>query len=102
MTDPDEKPSFLARLAVVVTVGVVVLQLVLCVEGVEGKINSGRSLYRGWFFVCLLPTISHIAVAGLYYLIKGNPINTDAVMASRLYRVWAVSAIGGAIYCLLV
>jgi hypothetical protein len=138
MTDPEDKPSFLARLSIVATVGVVVSQFVLFVGGVmekrfinrayptkqkefsdaevfgkaviniddlpddattaQPKVFDGHSL----LFVCLLIALSYLVVAGLYYLIKGKPTNADAVIASRLYRVWGASVIVGAIYSFLI
>lgn len=53
-------------------------------------------------YVCLLIALSYLVVAGLYYLFKGKPANADAVIASRLYRVWGVSVIAGAIYSFLI
>ena len=100
MTDPEDKPSFLARLAVVVTVGVIGLQMY----------NAGwASLTGHWRSIdalsvlVLYPGIFLLGVAGLYYLFKGKPSNADAAIASRLYPVWGVSVIGGAIcYAILI
>ena len=123
MTDPDDKPSFLARFSVVATNGVCVFQFVLFVGGLMEKwfINSayspsGRKYSDGeatatrpegfegmaLLYVCLLIALSYLVVAGLYYLIKGKPTNADAVIASRLYRVWGASVIIGAIYSFLI
>ena len=98
--NPDERPSFLARLAIVVTVGVIGLQIY----------NAGwASLTGNWRSIdalevlVLLPGIFFSYVACLYYLFKGKPSNADAAIASRLYPVWGVSVIGGAIcYAILI
>lgn len=57
---------------------------------------------KALLFVCLLFALSYLAIASLYYLIKGKPTNADAVIASRLYRVWGASVIIGAIYSFLI
>ena len=64
----------------------------------QRKIMDGRVL----LYVCLFYALSYLAVAGLYYIIKGKPTNADAAIASRLYRVWGVSVIVGAIYSFLI
>jgi len=94
MTDPEDKPSFLARLAVVVTVGVIGWQIYWA--GWASLTGSWGSL-DALTVLILMPGLSLLGVAGIYYLFKGKPSPADAVFASRLYRVWGVSLIGGAI-----
>ena len=97
MTDPDDKPSFLARLSIVATIGIVILQIGLGVAvGMDAKRGVAVDT-EDWILVVLFPAVSFFAIACLYYLFKGKPSNADAVVASRLYRVWGVSVIGGAI-----
>ena len=96
--DPDERPSFLARLAIVATIGTAILQIgmayaITTAERRHTEVdNESRSL------LYCLPAVSFFSVACLYYLLKGKPTNADAVIASRLYRVWGASVIIGAIY----
>ncbi len=102
MTNPDEKPSFLARLAIVVTFGVMVLQLFLViVASWQISYNRDRTISDGVniiFGVGILPVLAYITVAGIYYLFKGKPTNVDIVVTSRLYRAWVISLIGGVVY----
>jgi len=99
MTNPDEKPSFLARLAVVVTFGVLALQLfggVVAGSGIKSPDSSDFNL--AVFLVGLFPPLVHSAVAGTYYLFKGAPTNADNVVKSRLFLVWTISYIVGAVF----
>ena len=102
MTDLDEKPSFLARLAIVVTIGVVALQIFLGIVALWMKMNGGKAPSEAAVIVGIFPALSHFTVAGLCYLFGGKPTGANAVIFSRLYRVWAVSIIGGAIYSFLI
>lgn len=102
MTDPEDKPSFLARLAIVVTIGALAWQIVLGFVALLDKINDGKAPANAAFFVGVCPTLAYFTVGGLYYLFKGKPTNADAVISSRLYRVWVASALGGAIYFFLI
>ncbi len=93
MSDHENKPSFLARLATLATVGVVIIQIMLAIE-VRPHAASVVLIF--------IPAFSFMAVAGIYYLFKGKPSGADSVIASGLYRAWSVSVIGGAAYSLFV
>lgn len=93
MTDPEYKPSFLARLATLATIGVVIIQIMMAIE-VRPHAASVVLIF--------IPAFSFMAVAGIYYLFKGKPSGADSVIASGLYRAWSVSVIGGAAYSLFV
>lgn len=97
MTDPNEKPSFLARLAVVATIGIVVLQIGLDVAVITDAKRGMNVDALDWILTVLFPAVSFFVVACLYYLFKGKPSNADEIIASRLYRVWGMLVIGGAI-----
>jgi hypothetical protein len=100
MTDPEENPpSFIARLAMVATIGIVVLQLGFVFEVVGGMKRVGRRLPESWLNLILLPAVSFLAVACLYYIFKGKPTDTDKVIAHRLLICWLSSVLGGAGYC---
>jgi hypothetical protein len=102
MTDPDDKPSFLARLAIVVTIGAVALQLFFGILAMWMKMSNGKAPSEAAFIVGIFPTLSHFGVAGLCYLFGGKPTGANEVIFSRLSRVWIVSFIGGAIYFFLI
>jgi len=102
MTDPDDKPSFLARLAIVATIGAVAFQIFLGIVSIWMKMKGGKAPSEAALFVGIFPTLSHFGVAGLCYLFGGKPTGANAVIFSRLYRVWAVSIIVGAIYSFLI
>jgi hypothetical protein len=102
MTDPDEKPSFLARLAIVATIGAVAFQIFLGIVSIWMKMKNGKAPSEASVFVGIFPALSHFTVAGLCYLFGGKPTGANAVIFSRLYRVWAVSIIVGAIYSFLI
>ena len=104
MTDPnpDERPSFLARLAIVATIGIVILQIGL---GVAGGMDAKRGVAvdtEDWILVVLFPAVSFFAIACLYYLFKGKPTNAEAFLAEQLTTVWLWSLFLGAIYCFLI
>ena len=105
MTDPnpDERPSFLARLAIVATIGIVILQIGLGVAvGMDAK-RGGDVDTEDWICVVLFPAVSFFAIACLYYLFKGKPTtNAEAFLAEQLTTVWQWSLILGAIYCFLI
>ena len=102
MTDPnpDERPSFLARLAIVATIGIVILQIGLGVAvGMDAKRGVAVDT-EDWILVVLFPAVSFFAIACLYYLFKGKPTtNADAFIAEELTSVWIISLFIGAIYC---
>ena len=100
MTDPnpDERPSFLARLAIVATIGIVILQLGFVFEIVAGMKRVGRVHPESWLPLILLPAVSFLAVACIYYLFKGKLTDTDKVIAHRLLICWLTSVLGGAAY----
>ena len=102
MTDPNEKPSFLARLAIVATIGIVILQIGLGVAvGMDAKRGVAVDT-EDWILVVLFPAVSFFAIQCLYYLIKGKPTNADAFIEKDLTSVWVLSLFFGVIYCLLV
>ena len=104
MTDPnpDERPSFLARLAIVATIGIVILQIGLGVAvGMDAK-RGGDVDTEDWICVVLFPAVSFIAIACLYYLFKGKPTNADEFIGEQLGSVWLWSLFLGAIYCFLI
>jgi len=77
----------------------------ISVDNLPDEVPPARSeVFDGMAFpfVCLFFAFSYLVLAGLYYLIKGKPTNADAVIASRLYRVWGASVIFGAIYSFLI
>lgn len=103
MTDPNEKPSFLARLAIVATVGIVILQIGLGVAvGMDAKRGVADVDNEDWILVVLFPAVSFFAVACLYYLFKGKPTNADEVLAEKLSSVWFFSLVIGATYSFLI
>jgi len=101
MTDPVENPSVLARLAVVVTAGVVIGQIFFVAADLVLLASKGHMHNDTYYFVGIAAPLSLFAVASLYYIFKGKPTNADAVIASRLYRAWAISVIGGTIFTLI-
>jgi hypothetical protein len=58
----------------------------------------GRRLPESWLPLILLPAVSFLAVACLYYLFKGKPTDKDKVIAQRLLICWLTSVLGGAGY----
>lgn len=103
MTDPNEKPSFLARLAIVATVGIVILQIGLGVAvGMDAKRGVADVDNEDWILVVLFPAVSFFAVTCLYYLFKGKPTNADEVLAEKLSSVWFFSLVIGATYSFLI
>ena len=102
MTDPDDKPSFLARLAIVVTFGVLAFQLFGGILALWEKMKRGKVGGEAIAFVGIFPVLAHFAVAGIYYIFKGKPTNADIVVASWLYRAWAISLIGALAFCILI
>lgn len=102
MTDPNEKPSFLARLSIVATIGIVILQIGLGVAvGMDAKRGVAVDT-EDWILVVLFPAVSFFAVACLYYLFNGKPTNADEVLAEKLSSVWFFSLVIGAIYSFLI
>ena len=95
MTDPDDKPSFLARLAVVATIGVLAFQLFAGIVMLWEKMRRGKVPNEAILFVGIFPVLAHFAVAGIYYIFKGKPTNADIVVTFWIYRAWAISLIGG-------
>ncbi len=99
MTDPEDKPSFLARLAVVVTVGVIGWQIywagLVSLTGRWGSLDALTVLI-------LMPGLSLLGVAGIYYLFKGKPTNADEFIAEELTSAWSISLGLGAIYCFFI
>lgn len=72
MTDPDDKPSFLARLAAVVTIGMAIFQIILFVEAIRESRAGVSKMSDAWTTLILFPTVSFCAVGGLYYLINAE------------------------------
>ena len=101
--NPDERPSFLARLAIVATIGIVILQIGLGVAvGMDAKRGVAVDT-EDWILVVLFPAVSFFAIACLYYLFKGKPTtNADAWVAGELKAVWLMSLSFGAIYCFFI
>ena len=100
--NPDERPSFLARLAIVATIGIVILQIGLGVAvGMDAKRGVAVDT-EDWILVVLFPAVSFFAIACLYYLFKGKPTNADEFIGEQLTAVWQWSIILGAIYCFLI
>lgn len=93
MTDLEERTSFLARLAILATIGVVIVQVIMACE---------VRPHAAPVVLIFIPAFSFMVVAGIYYLFKGKPTGADSVIASGLYRAWSVSVIGGAVYSLIV
>jgi len=96
MNDPAPRPQFsvLGRLGIVFTIGVVALQVWSMGEYYLGSgmifprfVAFGRATY--------LPIVSFPAYALLYFVIMGRVSVNDVVLSRWLYRVWAVSALGG-------
>ena len=100
MTDPnpDERPSFLARLAIVATIGIVILQIGLGVAVGMDAMRGGDVDTEDWILVVLFPAVSFFAVACLYYLFKGKPTNADEYIADEVCYCWGLSLLFGAIY----
>ena len=100
MNNPDDRPSFLAGLAVplaiLVTVGVVLFQLFLGMVFLYKK-GMSHSTADATVLVGIYPALVHLVVAVLYHRFKGMP--ADKVVNFLLHSVWTVSVIGGAIYC---
>ena len=102
MTDPEDKPSFLARLSIVATVGIIILQIGL---GVAVGLDAKRGLdvdTEDWLLVVLFPAVSFFAVACLYYLFKGKPTYADKAIADDVCSCWKLSLVFGAIYSLII
>lgn len=103
MTDPDDKPSFLARLAFVVTIVVLALQIF---GGIVARSNinwpNSYDYKLGVFLVSFFPLLAHSAFACIYYLFKGQPMNADSVVKSLLFRVWTLSYIFGIVFLNLI
>ena len=102
MTDPDYKPSFFARLAIVVTAGGILWQVILGSFAFTDKLKRGITSAEAARVVGIYPLIAFFTVASLYYIFEGKPASEDAVVASRLYRVWALAAIGGLSFFFLI
>ena len=103
MTDPDDNPSFLARLAVVVSFGVLALQIFGGMVAWFGKENPDSLDFRaGCFLVGIFPNLTFWAIAGIYYLFKGKPKNADIVAESRVKWIWFISALGGIVFYIFI
>ena len=102
MTDPDNKPSFLARLAIVTTIGIIILQIGFGVAVGMDAMRGGDVDTEDWILVVLFPAVSFFAIACLYYLFKGKPTNADEFIGEQLGSVWLWSLFLGAIYCFLI
>ena len=89
MTDPDDKPSFLARLAVVATIGVLALQVFMWVWR-EQFLRGQPSVFEVWLLF-FFPFFAHIAISVIYYLFKGMPTNADIVVKHQIQFVWNFS-----------
>lgn len=102
MTDHENKPSFLARFAIIATVGVVVFQVFmgadLAYRKADGYVGKFREEY---LWINLLVASLYLAIAGLYYLFKGKPENADQHVASRLYAAWPLSVFWGVVFAVL-
>jgi len=99
MTTPDDNPSFLARLAIVAHIGVVVSQALLGLYCVVAKFQDAPppiSPSQGLFFFLVLPMLFHAAFFGFYFLVKGKPKDADKHLEEEVLPVaLAVSGWGG-------
>ena len=104
MTTPVEKPSFLARLAIVATFGAILSQIAaLVMVAVDPRVvNTGvpplaekAALEEAIIQVLIAPLFYYFGAAGIYYLFKGWPTDVDSCIANRLYRTWGISLVVG-------
>ena len=102
MTDPAPRPHFsvLGRLGIVFTIGVVALQV--WSMGEMFSASPFFSLYMSLLRASFLPILSYPVYALLYFVIMGRVSVNDVVLSRWLYRVWAVSAIGGVAFYFIV
>lgn len=92
MTDPEDKPSFLARLSILGTIAAIIMQMTTSfVEGSRDAI----------VVTMFIPGSLFMGIAGVYYLFKGKPMGADSVIAGRLYQVWGASLLGGGLIYML-
>lgn len=92
MTDPEDKPSFLARLSILGTIAAIVMQMTMSFE------PASRDAMVVTMFI---PGSLFMGIAGVYYLFKGKPMGADSVIAGRLYQAWGASLLGGALIYML-
>lgn len=96
MTTRHEKPTFLARLAIIVTVSAIAWQFFFLSTSSFRELNStGTGFSKAHILVGLAPFLVFSAIAAVYYLFMGKPANSDAIIARRLYLTWAISVITG-------
>lgn len=102
MTDHENKPSFLARFAIIATVGVVVFQVFMGADLAYRKADGYLGKFREeYLWINLLVASLYLAIAGLYYLFKGKPENADQHVASRLCAAWPLSVFWGVVFAVL-
>ena len=92
MTDPKDKPSFLARLSILGTIAAIIMQMTM------SFLAGSRDAVVVLMFI---PGSLFIGIAGVYYLFKGKPMGADSVIAGRLYKAWGASLLGGALIYML-
>lgn len=92
MTSSDDKPTFLARLSILETIGAVILQMTM--SFVPGSRDAAVTLI-------FIPGFMFMGIAAIYYLFKGKPTGVDSVVANRLYQAWIASLVGGTVIYML-
>lgn len=102
MTTPDDNPSFLARLAILATIGAILTQiangvfLAVVVDLADTTAPlSPRNAKDTLINVLIVPAIIYLGTAGIYYLFKGRPKGVDSRIASGLYYTWGISLFVG-------
>jgi len=70
MTTPDDNPSFIARLSLVAQIGIILFQAFMVFYG-DLEFLSLDDKKEVKFILWVIPAVSHLAVACIYFLFNG-------------------------------
>lgn len=97
--DSERQPSALARLGVTLTICVLIAQALAIVDIIQDLPLSHDSWKWSESSPVRLPLIFLPAYILIYYLINGGLADSDRKVASWLYKAWAISILGGGLFC---
>ena len=98
MSDPEDRPSFAARFAIISSCGVMAFQVSWACIFVRLH-DRTRDAQDAWFLIGWIPCGAYMLLAALYYLMKGMPAGADERAILTLAKICAVSVIGGLVLC---